>query len=514
MKTEGMAHQKELLRIANGRPYFAYFMEQGTGKTWCAIAEAERFYTGGQIDAMLVIAPNGVHTNWVKREFPAHFDGELIARAWRSGMGKRETAKVEELLKPRDSGGVVPLRVLAMNIEAVNTKAGYDFAQRFLLATKAMLVVDESSRIGNIEALQTKALFRLRRLVKFVRIATGTPISNAPVRIFSQFEFMSFGLLGTSSYRAFVAEFAEVLPAEHPLVKNMIERTRRERGDAAAEKMRRAQIVATNPDGSKRWRNLDKLQRLIAPHSFRVLKRDCLDLPEKIYTTRFFDLTPAQRRAYALMEEQHRVELEDGPLAVSALSARTKLQQITSGFIHLPDGTTTYIDGDNPRIDSLLAALEEVEGQVIVWAKYVEECRAIAKALTKAGVSFVEYRGETKRADREAAIDRFQAREVKVFLGQVDTGATGITLTAAETAIIFSCDYNLETRQQFEDRCHRKGTVNNVVYIDLVANDTVDEAIARALQTKAAVASIVLGDDRAPEDRRKFADAARAEKGN
>lgn len=495
MKTEGMAHQKELLRRAQGREFYAYLMEQGTGKSWCGIAEAERMYAAGQIDAVFIVAPNGVHTNWIKREFPAHFDGELIARAWKSGMSKRAMAHMEQLLRPRQPGEIVPLRVLAMNIEAVNTNAGYDFAERFLLSTKALFIVDESSRIGNIDAKQTKAMFRLRRKAAAVRIATGTPISNAPVRIFSQFEFMKFGLLGTTSYRAFVAEFAEVLPPEHPLVKHMVEKTRRERGDAAANQMARAQLIATNPDGSKRWRNLDKLQKLIQPHSFRVLKKDCLDLPEKIYTNHYFELTPAQRRAYELMQEQNRIMLEDGPLAVSTAGVRTKLQQITSGFVHLPDGSVKYIEGDNPRIDALLYLLDDVEGQVIVWAHYVEENRAIARALAAAGVSFVEYRGEIKPAAREEAIDKFQAGGAKVFLGQAQAGGTGLTLTAAETTIYFSCDYDLEKRQQSEDRNHRKGTKNAVRYLDLVANDTIDEAIARSLQTKAAVASIVLGDN-------------------
>lgn len=496
MKTSGMKHQLECLRRADGRPYFAYFMEQGTGKTWCGIAEAERAYAAGKIDALLIIAPNGVHTNWVKREFPTHFDGELIARVWQSGMGKRATARVEELLRPRELGEVVPLRVLAMNIEAVNTKAGYDFAERFLNATRAMIIVDESSRIGNIEAQQTKAMFRLRRRAVMVRIASGTPIANAPTRIFSQFEFMSFGLLGTTSYRAFVAQYAEILPPEHPLMRAMIDKARRERGDAAARRLATAQMIATNPDGTKRWRNLDKLQKLIEPHSFRVLKRDCLDLPPKVYTNHYFELTPAQRRAYQMMREEHRVDTDEGLLAFSASAARAKLQQITSGFVHMQDGSVRYVVEDNPRLDALMQVLEDVDGQAIVWAKYVEENRAIAAALRKAGISFVEYRGEIKAADKEAAIDTFQAGQAKIFLGQPDAGGIGLTLTAAETAIYFSCDYDLEKRQQSEDRCHRKGTKNTVRYIDLVANDTIDEAIALNLQRKAAISALVLGDVR------------------
>lgn len=495
MKTKGMKHQLELLREAMGREYYAYFMEQGTGKTWCGIAEAEALYASGKIDALVIIAPNGVHTNWIKREFPTHFEGEAILRAWRSGMGKRETEKMEELFKPRDVGGIVPLRVLAMNIEAVITVKGNAFLRRFLRATRAMLILDESSRIGKPDAKRTQELLELRHLTAYRRIASGTPVANAPIRIFSQFEFLKPGLLGTSSYRAFVAEYAEILPPTHPLVRNMIERARQSGGEGAARRQALAQIIATDETGAKKWKNLDRLKSLIAPHSFRVLKKDCLDLPPKVYKTHFFDLTPAQRRAYETMKEQHRVELEDGPLAFQALAARMKLQQITSGFVHLPDGSKHYIEGDNPRIDALMDALEDIDGQVIVWARFVEEHHAIRAALSKAEITFVEYRGEIKRDEKERAIDDFQAGRARVFLGQPDAGGIGITLTAAQTAIYFSCDYDSEKRLQSEDRCHRKGTVGTVVYIDLVANETLDEDIAAALQRKEAVSKLVLGDE-------------------
>jgi SNF2 family DNA or RNA helicase len=499
MKTQGMRHQLECLRRAEGRDYFGYFMEQGTGKTWCAIAEVERFYAAGEIDALLVVAPNGVHTNWVKREFPAHFDGAVIARTYHSGAGKAATAHTEEVLRPRRDGEVLPLRVLAINIEAVVTEKGFDLAERFLLATEAMIVVDESSRIGNIDTKQTKQMLRLRQLAKKVRIATGTPISNSPMRVFSQFEFMQSGLLGTDSYRAFVAEYAELLPASHPLMQHMIEKVRRTKGEGAARAMQHAQMIATNPDGSRRWRNLDKLQRLIEPHTYRVLKRECLDLPEKVYTNHYFNLTPTQAKAYRLMKSEHRVLLEDGPLAVSATAARSKLRQITSGFMHLPDGTTTYLAGDNPRIAALMQLLADCEGEsVIVWAQFVEECRAIAAALRVAGVSHVEYRGEIPRAQREDALDAFQAGRSQVFLGQPDAGGIGLTLTAATTAIYFSCDYDLEARQQSEDRCHRIGTKKTVRYIDLVAEGTIDEEIAHSLQVKEVVAAKILGDDARP----------------
>ena len=487
MKTQAMQHQRDALAAMAGREAFALFMEQGTGKTWTLLADAERLYAAGRIDGLLVVAPKGVHTNWVRREIPTHLDAPVIARAWRSGGGKRARADLEEVFRPREDGEPPPLRVLAINIDALMTKDGYEFARRFLLGTRAMLVVDESSRIKNPAAGRTKALARMRPLAACARIATGTPITNAPVDVFAQMEFLESGLLGTTSYRAFVAEYAELMHEAHPMMRALAQRNPR-----AAQ----AQIIARNPDGSPRWRNLDKLQRLLAPHSFRVLKRDCLDLPAKIYKTHYFELSAEQQRAYGLLREQLRVRLESGEEeTVSALAALVKLQQITSGFVNPPGGgDPIFIGEENPRLSALAELVEDLQGPFIVWARFREELTHAAAALRKAGLRVAEYHGGTSAADREAAVDGFQRGEVDAFVGQPQSGGIGLTLTQAETVIYYSNDFNLETRLQSEDRAHRIGTRHNVVYIDLVAADTIDESIARALQRKTDVAANVLGD--------------------
>lgn len=490
MKTTGMAHQIEALARMNERRTYALFMEQGTGKTWTLLADAERLYAAGIIDALVVIAPKGVHTNWIKREIPEHLDAPMIARAWKSSGGKKERKQIEELLTPRTHGEPVKFRIFSINIDAVLTKDGYAFAERFLNCTNAMLVVDESSRIKNPDAARTKAVLRLRRLVRIARIATGTPITNAPVDVFSQMEFLESGLLGTTSYRAFVAEYAELMNQNHPMIRSLIQRNPR-----AAQ----AQIIARNEDGSPRWRNLDKLQKLLEPHSYRVLKKDCLDLPEKIYKQHLFELTTEQRRAYQLMDKEFRMIVEDEQVvAVSALASLVKLQQITSGFLIPPEGgDAIYISEKNPRLAALIDLVEDIDGQFIVWARFREELAHVARALRAEGLSVVEYHGSISAAEREIAVDEFQAGKAKVFVGQPQSGGIGLTLTAAETVIYYSNDFNLETRLQSEDRAHRIGTKRNVVYIDLAANNTIDEAITRALQRKTDVAAQILGDLRA-----------------
>jgi SNF2 family DNA or RNA helicase len=481
-----MRHQIEALRLCNGRDFYALFMEQGTGKTWTILADAERCYAAGTIDALFVLAPKGVHTNWTLREIPEHLAAPCVAEAWTSGAGKRRRAEMERLLRPRDADEVVPMRILTMNYDAVMTKDGFEFAARFLRATRAMMVLDESHRVKSPSAGRTQRVMRLRPLAQTVRISTGTPMTNAPLDVFSQFEFMEPGLLGTTSYRAFTAEYAELVPNDSRMMANIIKRN---------PKAAHAQIVARNPDGSKRYRNLDKLQRLVSPHAYRVLKRQCLDLPEKIYKQQFFDLSAPQRAMYDVLEEELRIYLEDGRIeTVDGIAAMVKLQQITSGFVNI-DGSPMLLPAkDNPRMGALLEIVEDLDGPFIVWARFREELRQIAAALAEAGVETATYHGATSTADREAAVDGFQSGTVRAFVGQPQAGGIGLTLTKAETVVYYSNDFNLGTRLQSEDRCHRIGTRHNVVYVDLVATKTLDGPIARALQRKTAVAAEILGD--------------------
>lgn len=498
MKTQGMSQQLEALRRMNGRDYYALFMEQGTGKTWTLLADAERQYAAGLIDTVLVFAPKGVHTNWVLREIPEHLEVPHVARAWSSGMGVRARARVDEILAVRPVGEVMPLRILAMNHDSLLTKDGFAYARKFLLATNAYGIVDESGAFKNHNAARTKALMKLRFLMKTRRIADGTPVTQAPMDVFAPMEFLENGTLGTTSYRAFVAEFAEVLPAGHWNVKAIIDRNpalaaRLKANPHKAEQMM-PQLIRRDEANQPVYRNLDKLSRLLAPNSFRVLKSECLDLPEKVYTQVFFDLTPKQRAAYKLLEDQLRIELADGSFdTVSALAALMKLQQVTSGFVNV-NGEPMMVGESNPRIDAVMTAVRSCSGKFIVWARFREEIALIVAALKADGIETAEYHGGVGDAGRELAIDAFQKGSVRAFVSNQQAGGVGLTLTAAEDAIYCSNSYNLRHRLQSEDRCHRIGTKWTVRYTDIVATETIDEPIARALQKKMSVAAQILND--------------------
>jgi len=479
-----MAHQVTgLARLTAAPQRFALGAEQGTGKTWMLLADAERQWHAGLIQALLVIAPRGVHINWVRREIPRHLEVPHIAEFWQSGAGKRHTAKLERLLReppgPR-------LMVLAMNVDAVNTQAGLVLAERFLARYRCMMVVDESQRIKSLSALRTKRTIRLGCAAVARRIASGTLVADSPLDLFAQYEFLAPGaaLLGTTSYRAFVAEYADLLPASSGLVQNI------RKHNAFAQ----PQIVRRDGRGNPVFRNLDKLRRLLAPHTYRVLKSECLDLPDKVFQTQYFDLTSAQKALYEQVREEQRIVWSAERIDnFSAMTVLNKLRQITSGFV-LREGEPITLRESAPRMEALLDVLEDAPGQVIVWASYREELRQVAAALRERDYTVVEYHGGISARDREEAVDAFQSGRARIFLGHPAAGGTGLTLTAATMAIYYSCSFSLEERMQSEDRCHRIGTHAPVVYVDLVARGTVDERIADALQSKAGVAAAILRD--------------------
>jgi SNF2 family DNA or RNA helicase len=478
MKTKAMAHQVVgVERLAKNEAYFALGAEQGTGKTWMLIADAEAQHAAGKITGMLVITKRGVHTNWVRRELPIHMSTPHKAEAYRSGAGKKLTAALEALSRPQEDGR---LAIVAINIDAMATPKGFAYAMSFVRRHRAMVVVDESQVIKNPASKRSQNVIALRDFAVSRRIASGTLVDDKPTDLFNQYEFLKPGLLGTRSYLAFVSAYAEVLPPDNPLV----EAIARKNGG------RSVQVIARDFNGNPKWRNLDRLRTLMAPHTFRVLKSDCLDLPPKVYQTHFFDLLPEQRLLYDQVEATKRFVRADGQVdTFAAMALMMKLRQITSGFV-MVDGQATELIHQGARMDALREVLEDMTGQVIIWAEFKEEMRQIADMLN--GETVVQYHGGIGAAAREEAVDAFQNGRAKYFVGNPAAGGTGLTLTAAQNAVYYSCDQRLGKRLQSEDRCHRIGTRGTVLYVDLAAVDTIDERIAASLQNKEEVADAIL----------------------
>lgn len=522
-KTTPMAHQLRGFDLLKGKVGFALLMEQGTGKTKVAIDDAARCWGDGTIDALLVLAPNGVHTKWVTIELPKHMPDwcPYVASYFSAGATKKHLSTIEKLFERTPDGEPRPLRVLTMNYEALATQDGVKLLERFSQTFNAMCVVDESQRIKNPKAVRTEKLLKIRRRFPRRRILSGTPVTKAPFDIFSQFYFLDPTILRTDSYTAFKTEYAEMLDKDHFLVKKL-QRGAWQKKDGSPSK-RVPQIIARDEDGMPKYRNLDKLQRLIAKHSFRVLKKDCLDLPDKIYDTLPFEMTPRQSEIYHRMERERRAELirvidgleragkshgvtlEEALMAgrelivANKLSAMAKLQQITCGYLKLEDGEVVRMFKkamDNPRNQVMMESVEDCEGSIIFWAPHLDKIDQIIECLREGyeANQILRYDGAVKKADRMKAIDDFQSGKARFFVGNPASGGTGLTLTAAETSYYYSNSFDLEHRLQSEDRNHRIGTTGHVRYFDLEAIGTIDRRIVESNQMKKSIADMITGD--------------------
>jgi SNF2 family DNA or RNA helicase len=299
---------------------------------------------------------------------------------------------------------------------------------------------------------------------------TGSPVTKNPLDLYSQCEFLDPWLLDFTSYYAFRNRYAEM-------------KTMHAHG-------RSIQVV-------DKFKNLSELSDTLKSFSYRVLKEDCLDLPDKIFIKRQITLTADQRKLYEQMKKQALAILK-GKLSSTknTLTQLMRLQQITCG--HFTDDTGATQAVENNRIKELMTILEDVEGKAIIWAHYQYDITNIIKAVTDeyGQNSIVDYYGLTPQEERQPNIKRFQDDpKCRFIVGTPSTGGYGITLTAANTVIYYSNGYDLEKRLQSEDRAHRIGQKKPVTYVDINAEDTVDEKIVKALRKKINIASEVLGEE-------------------
>ena len=214
---------------------------------------------------------------------------------------------------------------------------------------------------------------------------------------------------------------------------------------------------------------------------------------------RSVELTAEQKKIYTQMKQMALAMLDDGKVmsTVNVMTQLMRLHQVTCGHFKADDNTITHLK--NNRLDELMSLLEEVEGKVIIWANYVEDIKMIVEKLKKThgDDSTVEYHGAVDPRVRQEQIALFQQKNgpARYFVGNTQTGGYGITLTAANTVVYYSNNYNLEQRLQSEDRAHRIGQTGSVTYVDLIAEGTIDEKIVKSLRSKINIANEIMGED-------------------
>ena len=473
-KTQPFRHQERVFNRSKSLRHYAFFLEMGTGKSKVTVDTMSYLYESGKIDTVLIVAPKGVYENWIKNEIPKHMPDRIepLVVKWQPNFTKTFKEQMHQVAT-RSKRKDEKLHVLVMNVEALSTRKGIEVGTYYLSQNPDnLIIVDESTTIKNKDAERTKSIIKLGELGKYKRILTGSPVTKSPLDLFSQCKFLDPNILGFDSYYAFRNRYAL---------------------------MKRMSFGGKSFDQIIGYRRIEELQAKIHDYSTRILKEDCLDLPDKLYQKRYVPLSADQKKVYEQMRTLALAQIDNGELATttSVLTQIMRLQQICCGFLPPDDGQIKELE--NGRLKELLSILEEVDGKVIIWATWTHDIKKIKKAIAEkyGEESVATFYGDTPQDKRQEIVDRFQDHTdfLRFFVGQPKTGGFGLTLTEAKTVIYYSNSYDLEIRLQSEDRAHRIGQESNVTYIDIVCPDTVDEKIIDALQDKVDLATKVFGEE-------------------
>ena len=469
-KTKPFKHQFDAFMNSKDKEAYALFMEQGTGKSKVIIDNISYLFRKGSIDTAIIAAPKGVYRNWYASEFKTHMPEDVVQFSkvciWSPIETKKNIEELTSFLKESEK-----LRFFIVNIEALSTDKGKNYLHRLLNTGNTFFCIDESTTIKHRTARRTKNVLKLGKMAKYRRVLTGTPVTQGPLDLWSQMNFLDEYILQNSFY-AYRNAYCVI---------------------------RRRRTSTHSFDEVVGYQRLEELQEILKPYSFRVTKDECLDLPPKIRLKREIELNRDQKRLYHTLRKRAILELESEKLVTAPLiiTRILRLQQILCGFIKSDDGTEEIIPGTNPRLEELLDVLEETQGGVIIWATFRRTIQMIYDALAKKyGASKVAtYYGETESEMRQEIVEKFQAGEIKYFIGQPRTGGYGLTLTNAKTVIYFNNTYDMEVRLQSEDRAHRIGQKDKVTYIDFVCPNTIDEKILETLSNKKKLADEITGDN-------------------
>lgn len=468
-------HQREGVAQALKRGSFAFFFEQGTGKTLCTITTLRNLYAkAGRPLRTLVLCPAIVVPNWAEEFHRFSSCGDLVQ------MLQGDKAKRIKALAAEDR------HIFITNFESLDMDGLFWKAVgklKKIIQEFDVIVVDEAHRCKNSTAKRTKMLIRLADKAKHRFILTGTPILNSEMDIWAQFRILDGGRALGASFLAFRNEFFTDMNAGKPTHMYW-------------------------PDWKPRPGCAEAIQERIKPQAMRVAKAECLDLPPLTTQRVLVPLEGDQRRHYDSMLKDYITFLGSKACTASmALTRALRLMQIASGFLPL--------DGDGgwepflscPRETALGDLLEDYSlgGPVIVWAAFKANYEAIASVCLRKQLTYGFLTGNESQKQKDQAVQDFRAGRFRVLIAAPGAGGTGVNLIEAPTAIWYSRNFSLEHRLQSQARNYRGGSEMHakITQIDLVSPGTIDEECFAALERKEAISENILAFSRRMLDNRK-----------
>jgi hypothetical protein len=489
--TTAMAHQLRAVAASRAAPpvpsgsVFAYLMDMGTGKSKVVLDEfGEDAVSGGPLD-LLIFGPAGSYRNWFEdkselqpSELNRHVDPAFLNRLvwvpWISGGGKRLRERIRAMMECRDKR--LP-RALFVNIEAVQKRdEAFQLCMDFVAQRRARVVIDESTTIrGNSNRADN--VIEIGRASASKRIMSGLWTPRSPLDLYNQCMFLDRKILGRDNIFSFKMRYAITKKV------NMGGTYVSKDGE---EKKRKPFNVTLG------WRHIEELRERVAPYRFRVLKKDCLDLVPKTYTIREVELTKEQKKMIEEIRLFGHAAVGDSFVTVDmVLKQIIRLAQIGCGYVM--DDERVLREVPENRTDELIALLDEHAGKAIIWCPWRAPVQKIVDRIKKeyGPGSVAQFHGGNKntRGDEER---RFLGDPAcKYMVATQGAGMRGNTWICADLTVYYANSYDLEQRDQSEDRNHRVGQRNPVTVVDLVARDTNDMKVLKNLRKKIDMATLI-----------------------
>lgn len=454
-KTSAWNHQLQAYHFAMNMPAVLLDMGMGTGKTKVCVD----LINNRKHKRILVGCPKRVLTGNVwGREIAKH--SPVPIRVFSAGKGScaKRAKDIEKFLL--DCLKLGEPAVVVINHEAVWRDG---MADTLLNASFDLVIVDESHRIKSPSGKISRFYARLGERVPYRVCLTGTPTPHSPLDVYGQYRFLDKGIFGTSFLR-FRARYAVM-------------------GGFNGKQ------VMGYQNGAELKNKVD----MIAYH----VGRDVLDLPEAVHIYRNVTLDKHTRRIYEQMEKEMVADIEAGVVVASnALSRLMRLQQIASGYLPYDDyDDTGRVKQRTERVgsekrDELADVLEDLAPRepVVVFARFTHDLNEIRDAVEKSGRVYVELSG--RRDDYNA----WRNGDGDVLGVQIKAGGEGIDFTRAHYCVYYSLGFSLGDYEQSLARVHRPGQKEDVVYIHIVAEKTVDQKIYDALTKRRKVLDEIFGD--------------------
>ncbi len=422
LKNDLLPHQEEAVEKLIKLKVGALFMEQGTGKTITTIEIARRRYEAGKIEKSIWLCPCSAKENIKK---------EILKQC------------PEELLKIFVICGI---ETLSSSIRA------NEYLRMLAAGKKCFLIVDESLLVKNPRAYRTENIVWLSRACPYKIILNGTPVSRNEADLYAQFYILDWRILGYQSYWSFAANHLEY----------------------------------DDYGRLRRVLNTDYLAQKIAPYTYQVLKRDCLNLPAKKYKTSGFLLTEEQEEEYEWAANYLMQGIDERePQTIYRLFSG--LQAVISGKRLIFEGRQHFRavemfenPTDNPRISHLLQILPDEK--TIIFCRYESEISQLCSMLPDA----VRFDGTVPIKKRNEALKQFRG-EKKYLIANKNCAGFSLNLQFCHNIIYFSNDWELGKRLQSEDRVHRLGQEEDILITDIYAIGTLDERILQCLNKKESI---------------------------